>query len=47
MAAKSLLTRAARRAADAYGTAAAYLSDTLDWLRLWDANTDSVDLDDD
>lgn len=26
-------------AADPFATAAAYLSDTLDWLRLWEANS--------
>jgi hypothetical protein len=47
LAAKSVVARAAGLSADAYSAAAAYLSDTLDWLGLWDANSDSNELDDD
>jgi hypothetical protein len=46
MAARAVLHRAARIPADAYMAATAYLTDTLDWLRLWDDNAgDAEELD--
>jgi hypothetical protein len=43
MAAKAALRRAVRVPADAYAAVTAYLSDTLDWLNLWESNAESSD----
>jgi hypothetical protein len=42
-AARAALGRAARIPPEAYAAATAYLSDTLDWLNLWDSNAESSD----
>jgi hypothetical protein len=44
MAATALLRRVAEDTAEAYATARRYLSDTLDWLNLWEANTEADNL---
>ena len=48
-AAKAAMQRTARIPAQAYAATTAYLSDTLDWLNLWNDNSgmdDSGELDD-
>lgn len=47
LAAKTLATRGARMPAEVYRVATVWLSDTLDWLRLWDDNSVSDALDED
>ncbi len=47
-AARNLLRRAGRIPAEAYAATTAWLSDTLDWLNMWEANSldDGSELDD-